>query len=91
VRTLEELYDAPAARILAALEGVEDEVSCALVVGHNPGIGELAVALSAGSGKAGDALRRGLPAGALAAFELEITAWAELGAARGRLVAFDAP
>jgi phosphohistidine phosphatase len=62
----DELYGAGAAILLARLHTVADEVGSVMVVGHNPGLHELAVAC-AGRGEPGALarLRDKLPTGAL--------------------------
>lgn len=62
------IYEAPATRILDAIRAVPDRVSTLLVVGHNPGLEELA-ALLTGPDSEPDALARmqeKFPTGALA-------------------------
>ena len=85
------LYLASQARLLAHLRSVADEVSTVLLIGHNDGIGDLAVAL-AGSGPAGalDRLHEKYPTGTLAVFALP-AGWGELGPSTARLVEFTRP
>lgn len=40
------IYEAPAARILEAVRSVPENAGCLLVVGHNPGLEELAVLIA---------------------------------------------
>jgi phosphohistidine phosphatase len=67
-----------------------------LVVGHNPGIEQLSVALSlqprntAEKGRA-ETLAAKFPTAALAAFEFEIKLWTEAKPGRGRLIDFVRP
>ncbi len=49
-----ELYGASSDQLLARIRLVPDEVACVLVIGHNPGLHELALALAS----AGDGLER---------------------------------
>ena len=62
----DELYGAGAASLMARLHAVADDVGSVMVVAHNPGLHDLAVAC-AGEGKAGALarLRDKLPTGAL--------------------------
>jgi len=90
-----ELYLASAAQILELLRGVPDAARVVLLIGHNPGLHELAVSLVGGSEHAeGDGLARrlaeGYPTGALAQFELE-GRWAQLGEKPARLKRFVTP
>jgi phosphohistidine phosphatase len=87
----ESLYLADAASLLARLARIEDGETSVLVVGHNPGLHDLAVAL-AGSGKP-KALRRlaeRFPTGAHA--ELAIgSRWNDLAPGCARLVGLTFP
>ncbi len=46
VKVEEELYAADVDELLARVQRMPSTVACALLVGHNPGIGELAVMLA---------------------------------------------
>ncbi|ESY91756.1 MULTISPECIES: histidine phosphatase family protein [unclassified Mesorhizobium] len=79
----EALYDAAAADILSQLRKADPSSGCLLVLGHNPGLEELAKRL-AGSGseaKARKRLENKFPTAALARFVLEDD-WSGLSAAR---------
>lgn len=79
----EALYDAAAADILSQLRKADPSSGCLLVLGHNPGLEELAKRL-AGSGseaKARKRLEKKFPTAALARFVLEDD-WSGLSAAR---------
>ena len=80
------IYGASAAAILAEVEQTSDEVACLLVIGHNPGIGELARRLS-GKGRDTDlaSLDAGFPTSCFAIIDIEAQRWAD-GGAPGRLV-----
>lgn len=66
------LYLADARSLLARLRRVPEKCGSVLVVGHNPGLHELAVLLlQPGSGAAGRRLAESMPTGALAGFELD--------------------
>ncbi len=80
------IYGASAAAILAEAQQTSDDVGCLLVVGHNPGIGDLARSL-AGDGRASDleTLGEGFPTSCFAVIDVEAATWADLGAP-GRLV-----
>ena len=87
-----ELYLAPPDRILARIAAVDDRVRTLLVVGHNPGIAELAELL-AGDGDA-DALARmrdKFPTCGLAEIHGQAARWRELAPGGGMLVAFLTP
>jgi len=75
------LYGASADGLLARLQAVPDSAESVLLIGHNPGIGDLALALAVDDDGDGDALRRlreGVPTGALATLVLADGGWAEL-------------
>ncbi len=69
---------------------LEDDRACALVVGHNPAIGELAGTL-ASEGDELAAVRTKFPTGALAELELAIDTWSAIRPGCGRLTAFVRP
>lgn len=94
VEPLDALYLAAAHDMLDALRAVAPDTGCVLLVGHNPGLHELAVLLAGAGADSQDAsLRRvaeGFPSGALA--EFSITApWSRLAADGCRLTRFLAP
>lgn len=74
-----EVYLATADGLLARIRQVPDTVSTLLLVGHNPGLGELAATLDDDP-----RLQRGFPTAALAVFALGEEPWAEVRS--GRLV-----
>ncbi len=76
VRVEDELYAASARSTLARLRRVPDSVKSVMVVGHNPGLQELALWLLDPPGRArvGDKL----PTGALAALQLDVPSWNRL-------------
>lgn len=86
----EGLYLAEPRTLLARLRKLPAEQGTVLVVGHNPGLHELAVAVGAGGGKAARRLRENFPTAALACFELD-GAWAELGHEEARLAYYVTP
>ncbi|MCX5381545.1 histidine phosphatase family protein [Streptomyces sp. NBC_00091] len=85
------LYNAGAEELLAAVTATDDGVSGLLLVGHNPGIQELATALAAEG--LPDLLRRiaaGLPTCAVAVVDFH-GSWTDLAPGTGRLTALWAP
>lgn len=92
VEPVEALYLATAPQLLAILRGVNETVRSLMLIGHNPGMHELAVLL-ASTTAANDANRRvtaGFPTAALAEFSVA-TQWQQLDAAGARLVRFLTP
>jgi phosphohistidine phosphatase len=89
------IYEAPAERLLAVLREADGVVADGpaervVLVGHNPGISELAHVL-AGSGEGLDRLLRGMPTAALAVIDFDVEAWREIAPGQGRLVDFVTP
>ena len=80
-RTVEDdLYGASADELLVRLRVVENATASVLVVGHNPGLHDLAMDLcSDGDPKAMAQLHTKFPTGALARIDLGDTQWHELG------------
>ena len=89
-KALDTLYLAPPNRILAILRRLPEKCEAAMVIGHNPGIAQLATLL-AREGRDLDRIREKYPTGALAVLTLEIAKWSEVGAGRARLVSFTTP
>jgi phosphohistidine phosphatase len=74
------------------LAQVDDRESSVLVIGHNPGLHELALRLARhGDNEARARLREGFPTAALAVLELAITRWDEIRAGCGMLVELRVP
>jgi phosphohistidine phosphatase len=86
VEPMDRLYLATAGVILQVLQGVSDTVRSAMVIGHNPGLHDLATQLlgaqAAPAGSAAQWLAAGFPTGALAVFTVP-PQWRELGRAWG--------
>ena len=86
------LYDAPSQRILGLVRGLPARVGAALVVGHNPGMGELANMLT-GEGVSSERLRLAskFPTSALAVIAFDRPDWSGLMPRTGRLERFVTP
>jgi phosphohistidine phosphatase len=81
----EELYLADAARLLARLRHVPDNVASVLLVGHNPGLQDLAQRLAdVAIGRLAARVAGGFPAAGLASFEIPVS-WSALDRGRARL------
>jgi len=88
----EELYEATAMALLGEVRRAPARMGTVILVGHNPGMEELAVSL-AGEGSVPDALKRRrekFPTAALARFEVD-GEWASLDAGTARLTHFLKP
>ena len=95
VEPMDALYLATAPQMLLVLRGVAETARSVLLVGHNPGLHELAMLLAGAPAMAmgGTATRRlaeGYPTGALAEFAVA-GPWRSLGEGGGRLLRFLCP
>jgi phosphohistidine phosphatase len=92
IEPLDSLYLANPMQLLAALHGIAETVRSVLVIGHNPGLHDLALSLAAppAESDAQRALADGFPTGALAEFVVP-GSWWELRQGGGRLVRFLTP
>lgn len=84
-----ELYAASAADLLEVLREVPDEVDSLMMIGHNPGVQDLALSL-AGRGSEITRVRSKFPTGALATLELD-GSWRELAPGSAELVSLVKP
>jgi phosphohistidine phosphatase len=98
IEPMDQLYLAAAPQILAILNRVTDTVRSVLVIGHNPGLHDLALTLAGAHAlsqtqpgtQPGSRLAAGFPTGALAEFTVAAR-WCDLGEGGGRLVRFLSP
>ena len=93
VELLDELYGADPPQLLQIIRMAEAaDPARLMLVGHNPGMHELALML-AGSGDAAakKALEDNLPTAGLAIFDFAIDDWSEVAFRRGKLVRFTSP
>lgn len=89
----DDLYLAPAGRLLSVAQGADDAHAAVIVVAHNPGLEDLAHRL-AGPGSdaaAVAALDLKYPTGGLASIAFAADRWRDIGAAGARLLAFITP
>jgi phosphohistidine phosphatase len=85
----EELYGASCDELLARVRLVPDAVASVMLIGHNPGLQQLALVLAS----AGDELERltgKFPTGALATLALATT-WSRLAPAEAKLATYVVP
>jgi phosphohistidine phosphatase len=88
----DELYGATADDLLSRLRQVPDATRSVMVIGHNPGLEDLATQLAGdGEGPALDQLGRKFPTAALATFDLADTAWSEVGRGQAYLSGLTVP
>ncbi len=91
-KTLRSLYLSAPSRLLEPLRRVADDVHMLMLIGHNPGLGGLAVGLSgAGPKKTLERMQSKFPTAGLAVIGFEIDRWADLAAGAGRLERFVRP
>jgi phosphohistidine phosphatase len=92
VEQVETLYLASLPQLLGILRGVNETVRSVMLIGHNPGLHELAMLLGATSAanEVSSRLAGGFPTAALAEFSVA-TQWRQLDAAGSRLVRFLTP
>lgn len=80
------LYAADSDRLLARLRELPETAGSVLVIGHNPGLQDLALTLAPGSAE----LAEKFPTGALASFAFD-TPWLRVGEVGAVLVAYVVP
>lgn len=87
-----DLYLASPAVLLDHVHQTDDRVERLLIVGHNPGLEQLALALS-GSGADGlvGALAEKYPTATVAVIRFDVDHWADVGTGGGTLVRFMRP
>ncbi len=82
----EKLYGASADELLHCVQAIPDRVSTALVIGHNPGIEDLAICLSGQPARL-----EPFPTGAFAELHVAAGAWSRLSAGGAVLHSFVTP
>ena len=97
VEPMDALYLASASQLMDAVRKTPETVRSLLLIGHNPGLHELAVALAGeaaaargGKGTAAGRLAEAYPTGALAEFTVGVP-WRAVAPGSGRLVRFLSP
>jgi phosphohistidine phosphatase len=93
IEAKEELYLATAPGMLQLLRNISDRVRSILLIGHNPGLQDLAVLLVGAHTKAGAvkrALVKAYPTCTLAEFALTVP-WSDIGEGSGKLTRFVTP
>ena len=88
----ERIYLASGAQLLSRVQEIDDSQSQVLLVGHNPGIADLARTLAGGGERV--SLRRlaaRFPTAASAACEFDLEHWRDLAPGSGRLLGYATP
>jgi phosphohistidine phosphatase len=93
VELLAELYGADPAQLLQSIrESSVHDPKRLILVGHNPGMHELALSLVGGGDETGrKALADNLPTAGLAIYDFAVDDWDDVAFRRGRLVLFVSP
>jgi phosphohistidine phosphatase len=92
VRSEAGLYDAPSRQILQLVQAVPASVKCLVVVGHNPGLADLAQLLVGhGDRYAFARMRAKYVTGALSVIDFAVEKWAEVAPGGGRLDRYVTP
>jgi len=96
VRYLSELYLAEPETILALIRAVPDKSGVLMVLGHNPGIEQLALGLASAPlekklRKRYSAMDEKFPTCALAVIDFDVARWADVAPGQGELDAFVRP
>jgi phosphohistidine phosphatase len=88
-----ELYSADAAQLLHSIRiAAGADPGTLLLVGHNPGLHELALVLTgSGDAEARQELARNMPTSGLAVLDFATKQWRDVAFGRGRLAAFVSP
>lgn len=90
VRIEERLYGAGPTDVLKILRRLSDSLPSVMVVGHNPTMQELALALAT-SGSGLERLSSSFPTGGLAKLSLPVDRWHDVGAGTASLASFVVP
>ena len=90
VRVEPQLYGTGVDELLEVLQGLPDRIESVMLIGHNPTLQELAVAL-AGRSQESTQLEVKLPTGALATLAFPVSRWREVAPETGRLEGFVRP
>jgi phosphohistidine phosphatase len=85
-----QLYAASEGELLERLQALPESVDSVMLIGHNPGLHELARLLAAGGAEL-PRLEQKFPTGALVTLVLDSESWAALGPGDGELVDYVVP
>jgi phosphohistidine phosphatase len=93
---VEALYLAEPREILSVIRGVPDSIKTLMVIGHNPGMEQLAASLSREPVKRKerdrfDLIEEKFPTGALAVMDFNISRWRDIAPGQGELIDFVRP
>jgi phosphohistidine phosphatase len=93
VELMAELYGADVSQLLETIRNASvTDPKRLMIIGHNPGMHELAITLAGSGDHAGRrALADNLPTAGLAILDFDVNDWADIGIRRGRLELFVSP
>jgi phosphohistidine phosphatase len=92
VRVEKGIYEAPADRLLGLVRGVDDVVRTVVLVGHNPGVSDLARALVGhGDRYAFSRLRSKFVTAGIAVIDFAVEHWGDVKPGEGRLDRYVTP
>jgi phosphohistidine phosphatase len=92
IQSLRELYMAMPREMLELVAKAPENASCLLLVGHNPGVGDMASWLAGtGDPKTIAKMRGKFPTAAIAVLRFDLDRWSELGGEAAELVDFARP
>ena len=93
VAHLEQLYGAGPAELLAVIHAAAaNDPQTLVIVGHNPGLHEMALALTGGGDEAGQKmLAENMPTSGIAVIDFAVDDWGEVAFRGGELVCFVSP
>ncbi len=77
--------------LLQILNGCPKDAQHVMIVGHNPGLQELAITLAKPGGAELEKIEQKLPTAAVVTFEFDEERWKDIQPASGRIVLFIAP
>ena len=80
----ESVYAAGLGELLGAVKRFDQRIETAMLVGHNPGISELAMALTGRD-------MGSMPTCAVAEIRIDINSWAEIEESAGELISYEYP
>ncbi len=85
VRFEEALYEASPQTLFKTLRKIPAKIAHVMIIGHNPGLQELALALAPPGSAAREEFKDKLPTAAVASFDFAIERWSELMPGTGQL------
>ena len=86
-----EIYLASAEELFRRIAALPEDIPSVLLIGHNPGLHDLALSLASGAEETVALLRRGLPTAALAVLMLDAAKWSNVTSGCGHLEALIIP